>query len=80
MTVKKVMARTIAVTVKPNSKSPGVTQLGERDYRVAVREPARAGKANQSVIDLLARHFGVTKAQIEIRRGQTSRNKIITIG
>jgi hypothetical protein len=74
------MARTIAVTVKPNSKSPGVTQLSERDFRVAVREPARDGKANLAVIDLLARHFGVAKSHIKILRGQSSRNKLIEIG
>lgn len=79
MPVEKVMARKIAVTVKPNTKSPGVIRLSERDYRVAVREPAREGKANQAVIDLLACHFGVPKSAIKILRGQSSRNKIIEI-
>jgi uncharacterized protein len=79
MTVKKVMARTIAVTVKPNSKSPGVTQVGECDYHVAVREPARDGKANQEVVNSLARYLGVPKSAVKILRGQFSRYKIVEI-
>jgi uncharacterized protein (TIGR00251 family) len=79
MPVEKVMARKIAVIVKPNTKSPGVIQLSERDYRVAVREPARDGKANRAVIELLAHHLGVPKSQIKILRGQSSRNKIVEI-
>lgn len=79
MPVEEVMARKITVTVKPNTKSPGVIRLSERDYRVAVREPAREGKANQAVIDLLARHFGVPKSRVKIFHGQSSRNKIIEI-
>lgn len=74
------MARTIAVTVKPGSKSPGITRLSDRDYRVAVGAPARNGNANQAVVDILAGYFGVAKSRINIRRGQLSRNKIIDIG
>ena len=79
MAVKPVMARTIGIIVKPNSKSPGVTQVGESHYRVAVREPAREGKANREVIDLLARHLDIPKSAIKILRGQFSRNKIVEI-
>lgn len=37
------------------------------------------GKANESVIKLLSKHFDVAKSKIKIIRGETSRNKVIEI-
>jgi len=79
MPVEKAMAWKIAVTVKPNAKSPGVNQLTETEFRVGVREPARDGKANQAVLDSLAHHLGVPKSRIKILRGHSSRHKVIEI-
>jgi uncharacterized protein len=73
------MARRILVTVKPNSRSDTITQISESEYRAAVREPARDGKANLALIDLLARHFGVAKSTITILRGHSSRRKIVEL-
>lgn len=73
------MPRRISVTVKPNSRSAAVTQLSEIEYRAAVREPAHDGKANQALLGLLARHFGVPKSKITIVRGHASRRKIIEL-
>jgi uncharacterized protein (TIGR00251 family) len=73
------MARRISVTVQPNSKSVTITKLNEREYRATVREPARDGKANLAVIELIARYFAVPKSRITIIRGHTSRRKIIEL-
>lgn len=73
------MARRISVTVQPNSKSVTITKLNECEYRVAVREPARDGKANLAVIKLMARYFAIPKSRIAIIRGHTSRRKIIEL-
>lgn len=74
------MTRRISVTVKPNSRTATITQLGESEYRAAVREPAQDGKANLALIDLLARHFGIPKSTIKILRGHSSRRKIVDLG
>ncbi len=37
------------------------------------------GKANESVIKLLAKHFGIAKSKIKLVRGETSRDKVIEI-
>ncbi|MGH7798513.1 MAG: DUF167 domain-containing protein [Candidatus Binatia bacterium] len=74
------MGRRISVTVKPNSKSPSVIKLTESEFRAAMREPARDGKANRALIELLARHFGIAKSAIKIVRGHRSRHKIIELG
>jgi uncharacterized protein (TIGR00251 family) len=73
------MMRRISVTVKPNARSAAITQVSEVEFRVAIREPARDGKANLALVDLLARHFDVPKSSITIVRGHASRKKIIEL-
>ena len=73
------MARRISVTVKPNARSAAITQVSEGEFRVAICEPARDGKANLALVDLLARHFDVPKSSVTIIRGHASRRKIIEL-
>ena len=74
------MTRRISIMVQPNSRSAAITKIGESEFRAAVREPARDGKANQALVELLARHFGIPKSTIRIVRGHSSRRKIIELG
>jgi uncharacterized protein (TIGR00251 family) len=74
------MALKIWVTVKPQAKKSEVKKIAESEYAVSVTAPAREGKANEAVIELLARHFAVPKSSIRIIRGQTARRKLIEIG
>ena len=46
---------------------------------VYVRERAVDGKANDAVVELLAKHFGVAKSRVSIVRGQSSRIKLVKI-
>ena len=73
------MARRISVTVKPNARLAAITQLGEVEFHAAIREPARDGKANLALVDLLARHFGIPKSAVKIIRGRSARRKVIEI-
>jgi uncharacterized protein (TIGR00251 family) len=73
------MALKIWVTVKPQSKKSEVKKISEGEYAVSVNAPAREGKANEAVIELLARHFSVPKSSIRIIRGQTGRRKLIAL-
>ena len=68
----------IRVKVKPNSRIEELSQEGD-NFIVKVKEPPREGKANQSVIKLLAEHFGVPQSQVRILSGFRSRNKIIEV-
>jgi uncharacterized protein (TIGR00251 family) len=68
----------IRVNVKPNSRTEELSQEGD-SLIVKVREPPREGKANQAVIKLLARHFGVPHSQVKILSGFRSRNKVIEV-
>lgn len=65
----------IQIKVVARAKRPGVTQLADGTWRVAVSAPAEDGKANAAVVDALARHFDVPKSAVKIVRGLASRNK-----
>ncbi|MBI4252586.1 DUF167 domain-containing protein [Candidatus Uhrbacteria bacterium] len=65
----------IAVQVKTPARKNEVVKVDDGTYRVAVTAPPMEGKANKAVIDLLAEYFDVPKSQIEITKGQTSRQK-----
>lgn len=73
------MARRIWVQVKPHAKQETLILLGEDSYQASVHAPPQEGKANQAVIELLARHFSRPKSAIEIVRGHSSRKKLIEI-
>jgi uncharacterized protein (TIGR00251 family) len=68
----------IQVKVKPNSKSEEVSQEGD-NFIVKVKEPPEKGRANQAVVRLLAKHFGVPQSQIKILSGFKSRSKVISV-
>ncbi|MBI2368295.1 MAG: DUF167 domain-containing protein [Deltaproteobacteria bacterium] len=73
------MARRIWVAVKPQARKDEVVRLAAGEYRVSVHAPAKGGKANEAVIELLANHFSVTKSAIRMVLGQSARRKLIEI-
>lgn len=68
----------IPVRVKPKKKEQKVK---ERDgiYWVWLKSAPENGQANRELIKVLAKHFGVTRAEVEIITGHTSRNKVVEI-
>jgi uncharacterized protein (TIGR00251 family) len=73
------MARKIWLTVKPQAKQETVTALADNHYLVAVHAPAKDGKANARLVELLAEHFHTAKSHIRILRGQSARKKLLEI-
>jgi uncharacterized protein (TIGR00251 family) len=70
----------IWVAVKPQSKTAEVKKISDGEYSVSVRAPAREGKANEAVIQILAEYFDVPKSSVRILRGQAARRKLMEIG
>jgi uncharacterized protein YggU (UPF0235/DUF167 family) len=70
--------RLFTVQVKPGSRSPSVRADGERVV-VAVREPAREGKANDAVRRALADYLNVPISRVHLVRGAAARTKIFSI-
>jgi len=69
----------IIVTVKPNSKRPGIEQISENEYIVRVSAPAHEGKANRAVIKALARFLDIAPSRITLTRGTSSKQKVFSI-
>lgn len=69
----------ISVTVKPNSRKEGIEKQDDGSYIVRANAPATEGRANERVIELLAKHFGVSKSRIDLNSGARSKKKIFSI-
>ena len=70
----------ITVKVKPGSKKgPLVEKDPDGDFTVFVQQRAVDGAANEGVIELLAKHFGVSKSRVTIQSGFTSRIKRLEV-
>jgi len=54
-------------------------QVNGNEITIGVKSKPVAGQANKEIIKKLAKHFGVSSADIAIRSGHKSRDKIVEI-
>ena len=71
--------RTLRVKVKPNSRSEELVELEDGSYEARVKAPPVDGKANAALVALIAAHFDVRKAQVNIKSGASGRIKQVQI-
>lgn len=74
----------IHAKIVPQSKINAVENViindnGVYSLKARVSAPAVDGKANEALINLLAKHFNVKKSNVEIVKGHTNRQKIINV-
>jgi len=70
----------ITVRVKPGSKKGPLIEASEDgSLTVFLQQRAVDGAANEGLVELLAKHFGVSKSRVEIEAGFTSRIKRIQV-
>lgn len=69
----------IQVITHPNAKNPRVVEDKLGILHVYVSEPPLEGRANQAVIESLAKHFNVKKNQVFLVSGDKNKNKIFQI-
>lgn len=71
------------IKVKLNSKKVGVLVVenieGENKITIWIATAPEWGKANQAIIKILAKYFGVAKGKVEIIQGEKSRIKQLVI-
>lgn len=76
-------AESFNVRVTPKSSSNRIKieldESGAPIIRVYVTCVPEDGKANKAVLDLLAKELGVPKSSLSVLRGNTSREKTISI-
>ncbi|MEA5573324.1 DUF167 domain-containing protein [Calothrix sp. UHCC 0171] len=69
----------IRVKVKPNSKIPRIIEEDNNNLTIYLKSPPVDGKANQELIQVLAKKFNVPKSSITIKSGLSSRQKLVEI-
>jgi len=69
----------VNVKVVPNSKKAKVEQTEGGVLRVNVDAPAKEGKANKRLVEILAKYLSKPKSSIRIVKGRTSKNKVVEI-
>jgi uncharacterized protein len=72
--------RTIQVKVKPNARASELVEQEDGTWVARIKAPPVDGKANEELVRLLAKHFGVSKGAVAIKTGAGARLKLVVIG
>ena len=78
------MSAIVAIRVTPRSARPGIGGWregadGRRELEIRVAEAPADGAANEAVVKLLAKALRISRGQVTIISGATSRNKRVAI-
>jgi uncharacterized protein (TIGR00251 family) len=64
----------------PQAKITQIIGVGEGgELRLKVAAPPAEGNANQALVTVLAKEMGVPRYAVTIKRGQSSRTKLISV-
>jgi uncharacterized protein len=70
----------LSVKVKPGSRRQLIEPLPQGDgLLVHLQSAPVEGKANEELIAVLARHYGIRQAQVRIKAGASSRKKLVEL-
>jgi uncharacterized protein (TIGR00251 family) len=69
----------INVKVVTNAKEDSIKQDNQNSFTIHLNEKPILGKANKKLIEIISKHFNVSKSSVKIIRGIKSRHKIIKI-
>jgi hypothetical protein len=69
----------IKAKVKPKAKKDEIVVIKANQVKISIKAPPQAGKANEACIALLAKVLGITKKEIKLLLGKTSREKVFLI-
>ena len=78
------MANVLPIRVSPRSAKPGIGGWralagGREELEVRVVEAPADGAANDAVVRLIAKAFGISRSEVSIISGETSRHKRLSI-
>ena len=76
----KIAHARIAVRVHPGARHDAL--VGRRDngeWKLAVSDPPEGGRANEGVVKLVASLLGISRQQVSVARGLSSRGKQVEI-
>jgi len=70
---------TVRVRAKPGSSRRGIIRVADDALVIGLNSPPEKGRANDELIEILARLAGVPRSALTIVRGANSRDKLIAI-
>jgi uncharacterized protein len=78
------LTRILPVRVTPRAARPGIGDWragadGREELEVRVAEAPADGAANDAAVRLIAKAFGISRSEVSIISGQTSRHKRLSI-
>jgi uncharacterized protein (TIGR00251 family) len=69
----------LRVKVLPGAKRNRIEGQRNAELLVRIRAPALRGKANAQLVKYLAEEMSLTRSQIQILSGETSRHKVLLL-
>lgn len=70
----------LAIRVTPRARRDEIVEvLEDQTIKIRLTAPPVEGKANQALIEFLAKVLGIPQSKIEIVAGQTGRDKLVSI-
>ena len=69
----------LQIKVKPGARTSSLVQNPDGSWIAELKSPPIDGKANEELIDLVARRFRCGKAAVTIKAGASGRNKLVKI-
>jgi uncharacterized protein (TIGR00251 family) len=70
----------VSVRVTAGAKKESIEVARDGRLKIAVKEKAEGGKANERVLALVAKHFKVSPKKVHLVRGHKSPSKIFEVG
>jgi uncharacterized protein (TIGR00251 family) len=65
--------------VKPNARVSALEAQADGTWLARIHAPPVDGKANEELIRLVAKHFGVRRAEVTIKSGASARLKLLQL-
>jgi hypothetical protein len=69
----------IFVTAKTNARENSVEKIDDNHFEVSVTAPPIKGLANKAIAELLSEYFNVSKSEVKLISGFSSKTKIFEI-
>ena len=69
----------IQVQIQPRSSKDQIIGIHDGRLKIKITAPPVDGKANESLIEFLAKTFKISKSKVEILKGHTSKLKTIKL-
>ena len=70
---------TFAVRTQPGARRDEIVGVRDGVLVARVSAPAREGRANQALCQLIARRLGIRSSRVSVVRGERSREKLVRV-